>query len=208
MVPPSWPPCHKQARKHRELRLLLRSFEDPRSNSQFSQKTNLYYFVWRRCTLAKDISAIGRRTQYVARPLDSLPDEYGWMFQLCHSDPSSKVANSTMLHAVFHTSVIRPHSSAAYPIVRWHIFTPSYTAMQKCLAAVEGLRGIAKDVVNAGMADLLGPPFAFSLWVSVRLLLVHASTRMVSLIRILTSLSLLLNKWVNIGKLLKGTLRF
>jgi len=105
-----------------------------------------------------------------------LPDDYGKISQLCHSDPSSKIANWIMLHAAFHTSVIRLHSSAAYPTVRSHIFKPSYTAMQKCLAAVEGLRGIAQDVVSAGMADLLGPPFAFSLWVSVRLLFVHGST--------------------------------
>jgi hypothetical protein len=107
--------------------------------------------------------------------LYSLPDDYGKISQLCHSDPSSKIANWIMLHAAFHTSVIRLHSSAAYPTVQSHIFKPSYTAMQKCLAAVEGLRGIAQDVVSAGMADLLGPPFAFSLWVSVRLLLVHGS---------------------------------
>ena len=107
--------------------------------------------------------------------LYSLPDDYGKISQLCHSDPSSKIANWIMLHAAFHTSVIRLHSAAAYPTVRSHIFKPSYTAMQKCLAAVEGLRGIAQDVVSAGMADLLGPPFAFSLWVSVRLLLVHGS---------------------------------
>jgi hypothetical protein len=108
--------------------------------------------------------------------LYSLPDDYGKISQLCHSDPSSKIANWIMLHAAFHTSVIRLHSSAAYPTVRSHIFKPSYTAMQKCLAAVDGLRGIAQDVVSAGMADLLGPPFAFSLWVSVRLLFVHGST--------------------------------
>jgi hypothetical protein len=108
--------------------------------------------------------------------LYSLPDDYGKISQLCHSDPSSKISNWIMLHAAFHTSVIRLHSSAAYPTVRSHIFKPSYTAMQKCLAAVEGVRGIAQDVLSAGMADLLGPPFAFSLWVSVRLLLVHGST--------------------------------
>ena len=107
--------------------------------------------------------------------LYSLPDDYGKISQLCHSDPSSKIANWIMLHAAFHTSVIRLHSCAAYPTVQSHIFKPSYTAMQKCLAAVEGLRGIAQDVLSAGMADLLGPPFAFSLWVSARLLLVHGS---------------------------------
>ena len=108
--------------------------------------------------------------------LDNLPSDYGNISQLCHSDPSSKISNWIMLHAAFHTSVIRLHSSAAYPIVRSLRFVPSYNAMQRCLAAVESLREIAQDVVNTGMLDLLGPPFSFSLWVSASLLFVHGST--------------------------------
>ncbi|KAL1960295.1 hypothetical protein VTO42DRAFT_8255 [Malbranchea cinnamomea] len=107
--------------------------------------------------------------------LYNLPDDYSRISQLCHSDPTSKISNWIMLHAAFVISVIRLHSCAAYPTVRSHIFTPSYNAMQRCLAAVESLREIAQDVVNTGMLDLLGPHFAFSLWVSARLLLVHAS---------------------------------
>jgi hypothetical protein len=53
---------------------------------------------------------------------------------------------------------------------------PSYNAMQRCLAAVECLREISQYVVKYGILDMLGPPFAFSLWVSARLLLVHGST--------------------------------
>lgn len=109
------------------------------------------------------------------RWLYNLPDDYGRISQLCHSDPTSRISNWIMLHAAFVVSVIRLHSSAAYPTVRSHIFTPSSNAMQRCLSAVESLREIAQDVVNTGMLDLLGPHFAFSLWVSARLLLVHAS---------------------------------
>ena len=108
--------------------------------------------------------------------LYNLPGDYGKISQLCHSDPSSKISNWIMLHAAYHTSVIRLHSAAAYPTVRSHFFRPSYNAMQRCLAAVESLREIAQDLVSTGMLDLLGPPFAFSLWVSARLLLVHGST--------------------------------
>lgn len=108
--------------------------------------------------------------------LHSLPGEYGKISQLCHSDPASKVSNWIMLHAAFVTSVIRLHSSAAYPTVTSHILKPSYNAIKRCLAAAESLREIAQDVVHSGMLDLLGPPFAFSLWVSARLLLVHAAT--------------------------------
>ena len=108
--------------------------------------------------------------------LHSLPGEYGKISQLCHSDPGSKISNWIMLHAAFVTAVIRLHSAAAYPTVSSSQFRPSYNAMQRCLGAVESLREIAQDTINNSMLDLLGPPFAFSLWTSARLLLVHAAT--------------------------------
>ena len=108
--------------------------------------------------------------------LQSLPGEYGKISQLCHSDPGSRISNWIMLHAAFVTSVIRLHSAAAYPTSRSYIFTPSQNAMQRCLSAVQSLREIAQDVVGGSMLDLLGPPFALSLWVCARLLIVHAAT--------------------------------
>jgi hypothetical protein len=106
--------------------------------------------------------------------LASLPGEYSQISQLCHSDPGSKISNWIMLHAAFVTAVIRLHSAAAYPTTKH--FIPSYAAMQRCLGAVESLREIAQDTIANSMLDLLGPPFAFSLWTSARLLLVHAAT--------------------------------
>ncbi|KAJ0384655.1 hypothetical protein COL922a_007919 [Colletotrichum nupharicola] len=108
--------------------------------------------------------------------LQSLPSEYSRISALCHSDPASRVANWFMLHSAYVTSVVRLHSSAAYPTVRSHIFVPSHYAMQRCLSAVQSLGDIAQDVFEANGLDLLGPPFAFSLWVAARLLLVHAAT--------------------------------
>ena len=108
--------------------------------------------------------------------LQNLPGEYGKISQLCHSDPGSRISNWIMLHAAFVTSVIRLHSSAAYPTIKSPVFTPSYHAIQRCLGAVESLREIAQDVMNTGMLALLGHPFAFALWVSARALLVHAAT--------------------------------
>ncbi|KAH6894688.1 fungal-specific transcription factor domain-containing protein [Thelonectria olida] len=108
--------------------------------------------------------------------LQNLPSEYSKISALCHSDPASRVANWFMLHSAYVTTVVRLHSSAAYPAVRSHIFVPSHYAMQKCLSAVKSLGDIAQDVLEANGLDLLGPPFAFSLWVAARLLLVHAST--------------------------------
>ncbi|KAF7563678.1 hypothetical protein G7046_g462 [Stylonectria norvegica] len=108
--------------------------------------------------------------------LQSLPSEYSRISALCHSDPASRVANWFMLHSAYVTSVVRLHSSAAYPTIRSHIFVPSHYAMQRCLSAVQSLGDITKDILEANGLDLLGPPFAFSLWVGARLLLVHAAT--------------------------------
>lgn len=107
--------------------------------------------------------------------LSNLPGEYGKISQLCHSDPGSRVSNWIMIHAAFVTSVIRLHSVAAYPTSVSHLFQSSQTAVQRCMAAVDSLRAIAQDVIDTGMLDLLGPPFALSLWVSGRLLLVHSA---------------------------------
>ncbi|GAM43073.1 hypothetical protein TCE0_044r17592 [Talaromyces pinophilus] len=81
-----------------------------------------------------------------------------------------------MLHATYQTTVIRLHSSAAYPTTRSPIFTPSYSASQRCLVAVDNILTLTRFVAENSMLDKLGPPFAFSLWVSARLLLVHGST--------------------------------
>ncbi|KAK9241726.1 fungal-specific transcription factor domain-containing protein, partial [Lipomyces tetrasporus] len=102
--------------------------------------------------------------------LGHLPDDYSKVSQLCHSDPTSKISNWIILHAAFVTSVVRLHSCAAYPSVRSHIFTPSLQASQRCLRAAESLREIAQDVFNTGMLPLLGPHFAFALYVAARLL--------------------------------------
>ncbi|GAB1194078.1 hypothetical protein APSETT444_003318 [Aspergillus pseudonomiae] len=50
------------------------------------------------------------------------------------------------------------------------------TASQRCLFAVENILSVTRFVVDNNMLDKLGPPFAFTLWVSARLLLVHGST--------------------------------
>lgn len=73
-------------------------------------------------------------------------------------------------------TVIRLHSSAAYPTTRSPIFNPSYSAIQRCLTAVDRIRLITQFVVDQNILTKLGPPFAFSLWVSARLLLVNGST--------------------------------
>ncbi|PNP59780.1 hypothetical protein THARTR1_00659 [Trichoderma harzianum] len=108
--------------------------------------------------------------------LRDLPAEYGQISVLCHSDPGARIINWIMLHAAFVVSTIRLNSAAAYPVVQNAVFVPSYSAMQTCLSAVESLRSIAQDVIETSGLSLLGPHFAFSLWTSARLLLVHAAT--------------------------------
>ncbi|KAI0846961.1 putative C6 transcription factor [Daldinia vernicosa] len=134
-----------------------------------------------------DIGALGDVEQWQLRykELDNLlaswkfglPGEYGNMAKLFQPS-GSKTLNCgwVMLHATYHTAVIRLHSSAAYPTTRSPIFTPSYGASQRCLSAVENIAALGEFVVQNGMLNKLGPPFAFTLWVAARLLLVHGST--------------------------------
>ncbi|KAF2812953.1 uncharacterized protein BDZ99DRAFT_437718 [Mytilinidion resinicola] len=108
----------------------------------------------------------------------NLPSEYGNAARLFSASGANKLANSgwVMLHTAYHTAVIRLHSSAAYPTHRSPIFTPSFSASQRCLSAVENISTLCSYVNENNMLTKLGPPFAFSLWVAARVLLVHGST--------------------------------
>ena len=74
------------------------------------------------------------------------------------------------------STLIRLHSSAAYPPHKSPIFTPSYSAGQQCYSAVENIVALAQYVVRKEILSKLGPPFGFALWVAARVLLVHGST--------------------------------
>ncbi|KAB8446211.1 hypothetical protein FH972_025193 [Carpinus fangiana] len=108
----------------------------------------------------------------------SLPRDYGNMTRLMDQSSGNKNLNCgwVMLHATYHTTVMRLHSSAAYPTHRSPIFMPSFAASQRCLTAVEQISSLCAHVRNHGMLNKLGPPFAFSVWVAARLMLVHSST--------------------------------
>lgn len=134
-----------------------------------------------------DISALGDVEQWQMRykELDQLltgwkfglPGEYGNMAKLFQPGSAKSLTSAwVMLHATYHTAVIRLHSSAAYPTTRSPIFTPSYSASQRCHGAVENIAALGEFAVQHGMLSKLGPPFAFTLWVAARLLLVHGST--------------------------------
>ncbi|KAI0473036.1 fungal-specific transcription factor domain-containing protein [Xylariaceae sp. FL0804] len=144
-----------------------------------------------------DIGALGDVEQWQLRykQLDNLlaswkfglPGEYGNMAKLFQPGSARSLsAGWVMLHATYHTAVIRLHSSAAYPTTRSPIFTPSYSASQRCHAAVEAVTALGDSSGGGGsgggggggggLLTRLGPPFAFTLWVAARLLLVHGST--------------------------------
>ncbi|KAK8162656.1 fungal-specific transcription factor domain-containing protein [Phyllosticta citrichinensis] len=108
----------------------------------------------------------------------SLPKEFGNMSRIYGNSKENAPADGTwiMLHAAYHTTVIRLHSSAAYPTTRSPIFTPSYTAIQRCLTAVESISALNNYVKSHALLSTLGTHFAFSLWVAARVLLVHGST--------------------------------
>lgn len=134
-----------------------------------------------------DISALSDVEQWQMRykELDNtltswkfgLPGEFGNMAKL-YQPGSAKQLNCgwVMLHATYHTAVIRLHSSAAYPTTRSPIFHPSYSASQRCHGAVENIQALCEFVTTNNLLAKLGPPFAFTLWVAARLLLVHGST--------------------------------
>ncbi|KAJ5497054.1 hypothetical protein N7463_009041 [Penicillium fimorum] len=137
-----------------------------------------------------DIGALSdvENWQSTYRKLDSeltswefnLPAEYAYenSARLFSGSKHGRAPHSdwVQLHATYQTAVIRLHSSAAYPTTRSPIFTPSYSASQRCLLAVENILSVTRFVVEHNMLDKMGPPFAFTLWVSARLLLVHGST--------------------------------
>ncbi|KAK3388496.1 fungal-specific transcription factor domain-containing protein [Sordaria brevicollis] len=107
-----------------------------------------------------------------------LPDEYTHMAKIYDHPRVARSLSCTwiMLHATYHTAVIRLHSSAAYPTVRSPIFAPSFLASQTCRDAVNNILALGKFVVEYNFLSTLGPPFAFTLWVAARVLLVHGST--------------------------------
>jgi Fungal specific transcription factor domain/Fungal Zn(2)-Cys(6) binuclear cluster domain len=108
----------------------------------------------------------------------SLPDEFANITRFLKANVPAKNASPgwIMLHAAYCLAVIRLNSSAAYPSQTSPIFSSSYSAMQRCLAAVGNMRQLAHMVRISGLTDRLGPPFAFSLWVCARVTLVHGST--------------------------------
>ncbi|KIW81784.1 hypothetical protein Z517_04810 [Fonsecaea pedrosoi CBS 271.37] len=108
----------------------------------------------------------------------SLPDEFANITRLLKSNVPAKNTNCgwIMLHAAYCLTVIRLNSSAAYPSQTSPIFSSSYSAMQRCLSAVENLRQLCRFVKLSGLLDRLGPPFAFAIWVGARVMLVHGST--------------------------------
>ncbi|OAA35062.1 Transcription factor [Metarhizium rileyi] len=105
-----------------------------------------------------------------------LPSEFGNMSKLFQAPSKNLNCILVMLHGTYHTAVIRLHSSAAYPTTRSPMFTPSYSASQRCHGAVENVAALGEFVVQNGLLSKLGPPFAWTIWVSARLLLVHGST--------------------------------
>lgn len=134
-----------------------------------------------------DISAISdvEKWQMRYKELDNtitswkfgLPGEFGNMAKLFQPGSAKQInCGWVMLHATYHTAVMRLHSSAAYPTTRSPIFHPSYSAAQRCCGATENIQALGEFVTQNGLISKLGPPFAFTLWVAARLLLVHGST--------------------------------
>lgn len=106
-----------------------------------------------------------------------LPDDFANITRLMKTSTPSKPQQCgwIALHAAYAFTTIRLNSSAAYPAQSSPIFSSSYSAMQRCLSAVDNMRQLCQFVKVSGFLDKLGPPFAFSAWVSARVALVHGS---------------------------------
>jgi len=74
--------------------------------------------------------------------------------------------------------MIRLHSSVAYHSPISAFFTTLFRddAVRSCVDAVNMILSLCDHVVNTDMIDKLGPPFAYTLWVAGRVLLVHGYT--------------------------------
>lgn len=106
-----------------------------------------------------------------------LPDEHTNVTRLMKSNTPVRTLNCgwVMVQAAYALVTIRLNSSAAYPSQSSSIFSSSYSAMQRCLSAVDHMRQLSQLVKVSGLLDKVGPPFAFSAWVSARVALVHGS---------------------------------
>lgn len=72
--------------------------------------------------------------------------------------------------------MIRLHSSVAYPVVKPNPFEDLHTAaVDHCLSSVKKIVELTRCVVSHEMIDRLGPPFAFTMWVAARVILVNGS---------------------------------
>jgi len=74
--------------------------------------------------------------------------------------------------------MIRLHSSAAYhrPVSAFFTARFSDDAVRYCVNAVHMILKLCAHFVKYDIIDKLGPPFAYTLWVAGRVLLVHGST--------------------------------
>ena len=80
---------------------------------------------------------------------------------------------ATYISLTDYRTVIRLHSSAAYPNVTSEFFQPTQYARQRCREAVGKIFELTDYVVKRKMTDKLGPPFAFTVWVAARVLIIQ-----------------------------------
>ncbi len=105
--------------------------------------------------------------------------------QFFYTIPDNGNVNGTMkecddpyidkLHSLYHTTIIRLNSSAAYPNARSELFLPSNTARERCLESTSKIINVVKTLEPSNLDGPWikdSPQYAFSLWVTARLLLV------------------------------------
>lgn len=89
--------------------------------------------------------------------------------------PKSVVPSILMLHTFFHGMLIQLHGVIAYPPdqnLAGHASQVLTDSQQQCAASAAIVMRIAADVTAEDIGDRLGWPFAWSIWVTARYLLV------------------------------------
>ncbi|KAF1810714.1 hypothetical protein P152DRAFT_401079 [Eremomyces bilateralis CBS 781.70] len=196
-------PCHEQffENNQRVETRWFRSKADPAEVSE-DRPDNLGVFSY----YVELIGILSQIHQFLKKPVDigAQPDVDAWRKEykqldsaiqqwyyrvpaeirniscLYRSDRNPRNAQTcpwVMLHAAHQTTIIRLHSSAAYPTTRSPKFQPSRSAADNCVTAAQRIVDLCTYVRDHQLLDKLGPPFVFSVWVAARLILVDCTTR-------------------------------
>lgn len=112
---------------------------------------------------------------------DTLPRQYVEFLENKEFDLHDKpLIKDILFHSLYHITIIRLNSAAAFPYIQEKYFLSSSSARSKCMMSVELIVDLSKRLTSIFPScgqlifELLGPYYAFALWVSGRVVLVNS----------------------------------